>query len=128
MNKVGFTNYFGSFTVCLDDAQNGSPLTWSDMPSRFGKHASVLPSKMSCKYSGVVASMETARVPVMAAFDEQSWLALLPTWLHPYVFAGKSRTQVSSALITLAGLTSCCFIVHANLGHEVGLPELLRLI
>ena len=56
--------------------------------------------------------MVTARVP---AFDEQSWLALLPTVLHPYVFAGKSWTQVSSALITLAGLTSCCFIVHANL-------------
>ena len=36
-------------------------------------------------------------------------------WLHPYVFAGRSRTQVSTALITLARLTSCCFIVHANL-------------
>ena len=83
-------------------------------------HASVLPSKMSCKYSGIVASIGTARVPVMAAFDEQIWLALLPTWLRPDVFAGKSRTQVSSALITLAGL--------ANLFPEVGLPELLRLI
>ena len=66
-------------TVCLDDEQNGSPLIWSDLPSRFGKHASFLPSKMSCKYCGVVASMGTSRVPVMAAFDEQSWLALPPT-------------------------------------------------
>ena len=59
---------------------------------------------------------------MMAAFDAQIWLALLPTWLHPYVFAGKSWAQVSSALITLAGLTSCCFIVHANLCLKLDVP------
>ena len=101
--------------MCLNDAQNGPPLTWSDMPSWLALHASVLQSKTSCKYSGVVASMVTARVPVMAASDVQIWLAVLPTVLYPYVFAGKSQRQVSSALITLVGLTSCCFIVHANL-------------
>ena len=96
--------------MCLDDAQRGSLLNWSDMPSRFGLHASVLPSKMICKYSGSSAFIGTARVPVMAAFDAQVWLDLLA----PSVFAGRSRTEVSTALITLARLTSCCFIVHAN--------------
>ena len=105
MNTAGLKKCFGCFKVCLDDAQNGS---WSDMPSWLGLHASVLSSKMSCRYSGVLASMETARVPVVGAFDLQIWLALLPTVL-------KSRTQVSSALITLARLTSCCFSVHATL-------------